>query len=120
MSSSAALEMACALAIGKISDIELTADEWARVGQGCENNVVGANTGLLDQLSSMMGKENQLVFIDFRTLDVDTVPCPDNVAFVVANSAVAHDLTQDYNERRERCKTCNARLDVIIEEQISN
>ncbi len=104
MSSSAALEMAACLAIGKLNNIDLPKPEWARIGQACENKYVGANTGLLDQFTSLMGEANQLVRIDFRTLETSTISCPENAVFVVANSGVKHDLTLEYNERRERCE----------------
>ncbi len=110
MSSSAALEMSALLALCQLNDVELPAAELARIGQACENRYVGANTGLLDQFTSLMGKANQLVYIDFRTLAVEQIPCPEEAAFVVANSGVKHDLTQDYNERRERCEEAAAVL----------
>lgn len=108
MSSSASLEMAAILALGKAFSLVLPLVDWARLGQACENNYVGANTGLLDQFTSLMGRENQLVHIDFRDLAVETIPFPAEAAFVVANSGVTHDLTQDYNERRQRCEEATA------------
>ncbi len=112
MSSSASLEMAVCFAIGRLIEKYTDADiftkiskpEWARIGQGCENNYVGANTGLLDQFSSVMGKKDQLVMSDFRTLDVKNIPLPSNVTMVVANTLVKHDLTAEYGERRESCE----------------
>ncbi len=112
MSSSAALEVSAAFAFGHLNDIELEPAEWARVGQASENNYVGANTGLLDQFSSIMGRANQLVRTDFRTLAVETFAVPENVAIVVADSGVKHDLTQEYNERRERCEEAACSLGV--------
>ncbi len=112
MSSSAALEISAALAIGQLSGIDLSPAEWARVGQASENNYVGANTGLLDQTSSIMGKAGQFVHIDFRDLSVKTCPVPDGAVIVIANSGVKHDLTQDYNERRERCEEAARALGV--------
>ncbi len=112
MSSSASLEMAVCFAVGKLIETYTDADvfakiskaEWAKIGQGCENNYVGANTGLLDQFSSVMGKEDHLVFSDFRTLDVQNIPLPHNLAMVIANTFVKHDLTEEYGERRESCE----------------
>ncbi len=110
MSSSAALEISAAFALGKLSGIELPPAEWARVGQASENNYVGANTGLLDQFTSIMGQANQLVHIDFRTLDVATCPMPQGAVIVIANSGVTHDLTREYNQRRRRCEEAAAAL----------
>jgi galactokinase len=110
MSSSAALEMATALALGALNQIVLPKPEWARIGQACENHYVGAKTGLLDQFTSLMGQADQLVYIDFRTLAVENVPVPPGAVFVVANSGVKHDLTIEYNERRQRCEEAAAAL----------
>ena len=110
MSSSAALEMSFALALGRLAGVELPWVEWARIGQACENNYVGARTGLLDQFSSLMGREGQLVYSDFRSLEVKNVPLPGGVAMVVANSMVKHHLTGEYNERRSRCEDAVAGL----------
>ncbi|NQZ67140.1 MAG: galactokinase [Lentisphaeria bacterium] len=103
MSSSAALEISFALGIGKLYGIELENSEWARIGQGSEANYIGVNTGLLDQFTSLMGKKNAFVKTDFRSLEVETIDAPDSAVFVVTNSHVKHDLTEEYNERHERC-----------------
>ena len=104
MSSSAALEMSMAIALAELACARLPWQDIARIGQACENAYVGANTGLLDQFSSLRGKADHLVFSDFRTLDVTTVPIPEEAALVVANSMVKHTLTNEYNERRQACE----------------
>ena len=105
MSSSAAFEMSFGLMMLELADVDLEWRELAKAGQGCENHYVGANTGLLDQFSSLMGKADQLVFSDFRSLEVENVPLPAGTALVVANSMVKHNLTNEYNERRESCES---------------
>ncbi|MDD3953868.1 MAG: galactokinase [Lentisphaeria bacterium] len=104
MSSSAALEMAMLLVLLKLAGVELPWLECAKIGQACENHYVGANTGLLDQVSSLKGKKGHLIYSDFRHYTVDNVPIPQGTAFVVANSMVKHNLTNEYNERREACE----------------
>ena len=104
MSSSAALEMAMTLALSQLAGVELPWLEAARIGQACENNYVGARTGLLDQFSSLKGKADSLVYSDFRSLQVENVPIPAGTAFVVVNSMVKHNLTNEYNERRQACE----------------
>ena len=104
MSSSAALEMAMVLALSRLAGVELPWLEAARVGQACENNYVGARTGLLDQFSSLKGRADSLVYSDFRSLQVENVAIPDGTAFVVVNSMVKHNLANEYNERRQACE----------------
>lgn len=112
MSSSAALEMAMVKALEEISGVRLGWINEAKIGQAAENNYVGAKTGLLDQVSSLRGKEGQLVCSDFRSMDVCNVPMPAGTAFVVANCMVKHNLTNEYNERREACEDAAKTLGV--------
>ncbi len=105
MSSSAALEMSMLLALLRLARHELGWRDQAKIGQACENLYVGAKTGLLDQFSSLKGKAGHLVYSDFRSLEVRNVPLPAGTALVVANSMVKHNLTNEYNERREACET---------------
>lgn len=104
MSSSAALEMAMTLILNELSGANLSWQECAKIGQASENKYVGANTGLMDQFSSLRGKKDNLVYSDFRSLEVRNIPMPENAAFVVLNSMVKHNLTNEYNERRESCE----------------
>ncbi|MBP5299814.1 MAG: galactokinase [Victivallales bacterium] len=112
MSSSAALEMCMVLILDRFADARMDWLEMAKTGQACENNYVGAHTGLLDQFSSLKGKEGQLIHSDFRSFEVTNVPMPAGTVFVVANSMVKHNLTNEYNERREACEIAARTLGV--------
>ena len=105
MSSSAALEVAAGFAFSKAFAIDLSMTEWAKVGQGVENEYIGLGSGLLDQFSSVFGKKDGLIYSDFRTNEViKNVDVPSGYVLVVANSLVKHDLVDsDYNVRRESC-----------------
>ncbi|MBN1863343.1 MAG: galactokinase [Victivallales bacterium] len=106
MSSSAALEISAGFAFAKAFGIELPKEEWARVGQGVENNYMGLKSGLLDQFSSIFGQKDSLIFCDFRSVSVErTVRMPEGYSFVVANSMVKHNLVDsEYNARRRSCE----------------
>ena len=69
-----------------------------------ENEFVGVNCGLLDQVSSVFGKKNSAIFLDCRAETVETVPFPEGIALLITNSEVKHELVGgEYNERREQC-----------------
>lgn len=106
MSSSAALEVAAGYAIGKEFGIDLEKVEWARAGQGVENNYMGLKTGLLDQFSSIFGKKDSMIVSDFRTDEVvKVVALPPGYSIVVINSMVKHNLVDsEYNSRRADCE----------------
>lgn len=115
MSSSAALETAAGLALGKAFDFELSRAEWARAGQGVENNFLGLKSGLLDQFSSIFGQKDAIIMSDFRTVEViDTLPLQPGYVFVVINSMKKHNLVDsDYNVRRENCESAAKKLAAI-------
>ena len=77
----------------------------ARIGQGTENNYIHANTGLMDQLSSVCCRQGNFLFSEYRDLELMQIPFPDDLSFVVINSGVEHDLSEEYNERREQCES---------------
>ncbi len=115
MSSSAALETAAGLALGKAFGFELSRAEWARAGQGVENNFLGLKSGLLDQFSSIFGQKDAIIMSDFRTIEViDTLPLQPGYVFVVINSMKKHNLVDsDYNIRRENCENAAAKLAAV-------
>jgi galactokinase len=105
LSSSAALEIATALTFKKLYPFEMDDLDLARVGQGAEHTFAGVKCGLLDQISVLMSRPNQVTTIDCRTFDIGHVDVPAGYAFVIAHSGVKHALTGgEYNERRESCE----------------
>ncbi|MDD3886606.1 MAG: galactokinase [Victivallaceae bacterium] len=116
MSSSAALETAAGFAFAGGFGVKLDQADWARVGQGVENNYMGLKTGLLDQFSSIFGRRDSMILSDFRTVEVlRTVPLPAGFSIVVVNSMVKHNLVDsEYNVRRLDCESAAAKLAQIF------
>jgi galactokinase len=105
LSSSAALEVATAFAAAELGNISKTNLEFAKIAQAAEHKYAGVMCGLLDQLSSIYGKEDNLIMTDFRSLDVENLPIGDDASFVICNTKVKHALVDgEYNERRESCE----------------
>ncbi len=92
LSSSAALEVATALAL--LQGRELDRLEIARLCQRAESNFVGMPCGIMDQYVSLFGHEHAALKIDCRSLESESVPLPDNVAIIAVNSMVKHNLGQ--------------------------
>ena len=105
LSSSAALEVASALALQSLSGRTLPLKQIAKLCQSAENEFVGAHVGIMDQFVSCFGKEGHAVLIDCRSLDFELVPIPSSVDFVICNTMVKHELSGgEYNERRAQCE----------------
>ena len=107
MSSSAALEVALALALLALAGTreEIGRTELAGLCSRVENEWAGARTGLLDQLTSLYGEPNEAVRIDFQTLSVEPAPLElDGWRLVTLDSGERRDnATSGYNRRREEC-----------------
>jgi len=105
LSSSAALEVASALALISLGAKQLPLPEIAQLCRQAENSFIGARVGIMDQFVSCMGKAGHALLLDCRSLDFQFVPIPEGIRLVVCNTMVRHDLaTGAYNTRREECE----------------
>jgi galactokinase len=107
MSSSAALEIALALALLALAGTEgeIGRTDLARLGSRVENEWAGARTGLLDQLTSLYGEREEAIRIDFQTLSVDPAPLHlDGWRLVTLDTGERREnASSGYNQRREEC-----------------
>ena len=106
LSSSAAIEVATAQALLGLSGESLDPVDLALVCQRAENRYVGAQVGIMDQLTACAGLAGHALLIDCRELTIDAVPLDESdVAVIVANTMVRHDLAAGtYNDRRSECE----------------
>ena len=105
LSSSASVEMAFALAWQTLGGWTLPAMKRALLGQKAENQYVGVNSGIMDQFASACGVENKLLLLDCRSLEWKTIPLPEEVSIVIADTSVRRKLTSgEYNKRRFACE----------------
>ena len=106
LGSSAALCVATSLALCALAgEPEPDRIEVARMCARVENEWVGAQTGLLDQLASLFGQEGQAVRIDNRTLEVAEVPLDlDGATLATLDSGAPRQVgASAYNTRRAEC-----------------
>ncbi len=115
LSSSAALEVSAALALARLFRLELPPLDLARICQAAEHAFTGARCGLLDQLSSLYGRAGALVFTDFQSLAVATLPLADAVRLLLADTRVQHRLVEsEYNARRAQCEQAVAFFATVL------
>ncbi|MEO8425470.1 MAG: galactokinase, partial [Verrucomicrobiota bacterium] len=87
-------------ALGQTEKLEL-----AKLCHMAETRFVGLNCGLLDHISSLFGKAHHAMEIDCRLLTIQLVPMIGEIAIVVCNSGVKHELTGSaYNQLRQNCE----------------
>jgi galactokinase len=107
LSSSAALEVALALALLALAgtERELGRTDLAKLASRVENEWAGARTGLLDQLASLYGEPREAMRIDFQTLSVQAAPLElDGWRLVTLDTGERREnASSGYNQRREEC-----------------
>jgi galactokinase len=102
LSSSAALEVAVALALGwqgRQPSLDLV-----KLCHRAESDFVGLPCGLMDQYVSVFGEAHAAVRIDCSSLESELVTLPP-VAFIAVNTMVRHELGQSaaYRQRVDEC-----------------
>lgn len=105
LSSSAALEVVIGQTFKTLFDLKITQQEVALNGQKAENEFVGCNCGIMDQLISACGQENHSLLIDCRSLDTAPISMPEDLIIMIINSNKKRGLVDsEYNTRREQCE----------------
>jgi galactokinase len=107
LSSSAALCVALALALYGAAGTEPPRPvRLARLCSRVESEWAGQDTGLLDQLASLLGEEGRALRLDMRTLEARPVELNlDGHVLATLDSGASRSLAASgYNERREECR----------------
>ncbi|MGV9193755.1 galactokinase [Microbacterium sp. MC2] len=108
LSSSAAIEGATAAALNEVWGLGLDRVALARAGRRAENEAVGAPTGIMDQMASMLGEADAGIFLDCRSLDAQVIELGFAAAgldLLVMDTGVKHaHSTGGYGERRTACE----------------
>jgi galactokinase len=111
LSSSAALEVAIALALCDVAGFELKPLELAQAARRAEHRAVGVPCGVLDQAASILGRESHALLLDTGTLAYEYVPLPAGIAIVIVDSGVSRRLERSgYKARREELERALAKL----------
>lgn len=106
LSSSAALEVAAAVALAANSNLEIDRRALAQLCRRAENEFVGAHVGIMDQFVSLHGEAQKAILLDCRSLEYKLLPMSRRAKLIVCNTMVRHELaTGAYNERRAQCET---------------
>ncbi|GAA1635761.1 galactokinase [Microbacterium flavum] len=123
LSSSAAIEGATAAALNEVWRLGLDRVALARAGRRAENDAVGAPTGIMDQMASMLGRVDAGTFLDCRSLDAEVVDLgfeAAGLAVVVMDTRVTHaHSTGGYGERRAACERGAALMGVAALRDLS-
>jgi galactokinase len=107
LASSAALEVAVALALG----FEGTPTQLAQACQRAEQVAVGVPCGVMDQLTSACGRQGHALLLDCASLVVSPVALPDDVEVVAVHSGRSRGLAGSaYAARRAECEAAETEV----------
>ncbi len=108
LSSSAALECAALTAFAALNSLDIEPLERARLAQRCENEFVGAPTGLMDQAASILCTADHALFFDCRSYETEQVALDLSAAgleLLVLDTKTPHALVDsEYAARRASCE----------------
>ena len=108
LSSSAALECAVLTALADLNSLDIGLLDRARLAQRCENEFVGAPTGLMDQAASILCTADHALFFDCRSYDAEQVALDLSGAgleLLVLDTKTPHALVDsEYAARRASCE----------------
>ncbi len=105
LSSSAAVEVAFAALSRELGMWEMDNTELALLTQEAEGSYVGVNCGIMDQFACANGVANSAIYLQTATLQWQSIPLPNDIAIVIANSKIKHSLANSaYNDRRSSCE----------------
>jgi len=112
LSSSAGLEVATALALDAVFNLWLNPIEMARLCRDVEHRYAGVRCGIMDQFASRLGRSDNALLIDCRSLDARHVPMPlDGHRLVIVDSGVRREPADStVNQRRTECEEAVALL----------
>lgn len=105
LSSSAALTCGILFALNHVFDLNLPTLQLIRMAQATEQSYIGLQCGIMDQFANMMGRADEVILLDCRSIDYRYVPFHfSEMELVLLDTGVKHSLASSaYNRRREEC-----------------
>ena len=121
LSSSAAVECATVFALNHLLQTNIDRVDMVAMAQKAEHEYAGVMCGIMDQFASMMGKANQVIKLDCRSLAYEYVPFKlDGIKILLLNTNVKHSLAStEYNTRRLECMQAVEMIQTIYPEVLS-
>jgi len=112
LSSSAAMEVATAVAIDDQYGYKLDRLDLVKMSQMAEHEFAGVMCGIMDQFASGFGKKDHAIFLNCDTNKYELVPVIlKNSKIIVSNTNSPHKL--DSGKYNERVSECNAAVEAI-------
>ncbi len=113
LSSSAALEVATGFALSSVCGLEPDPVHIAKLGQRVENEIIGIQSGIMDQLISAIATKGAVTRIDCRSLETSPAYLPGEARVVIMDTMTRRELADsEYDLRRQACERAAAAMGV--------
>ena len=104
VSSSAAIQVAMLRALRKGFNLDFSDENIAKLAQKAENEYVGVQCGLMDQMVISVGKQNSALLFDIQSGKTENLKFFQNVNILTIHSGISRKLKDNaYNDRRASC-----------------
>jgi galactokinase len=119
LSSSASIEMVTGVMMEGVFDFKMERLDMVKLGKKVENDIIGVNSGIMDQFAIGMGKEGYGILLDSQTLEYEYAPIDlSNHCILIMNTNKSRELAvSKYNERRSECETALLQLQEVVNVQ---
>jgi galactokinase len=116
ISSSASLEVGVAKFIEELFNLKIDKIDTVKLCNSAENNFVGVNCGFMDQFSVAYGKENNVIYLNFKDLSYEYIPfdLEDNLILIVDSKEERNLANTEYNKRRQECNDAVQLISKIV------
>ena len=116
ISSSASLEVGVAEFVEELFNLKVNKKETVKYCNSAENNFVGVNCGFMDQFSVAYGKENNVIYLNFKDLSYEYIPfnLEDNLILVIDSKEERNLANTEYNKRRQECNDAVQLISKIV------
>jgi galactokinase len=102
LSSSAALEVAVAVALCAVADFPVEPLDLAQACRRAERRAVGVPSGIMDQAAALLGRAGCAILLDTGSLEHELVALPPELALVIVDSGVSRSLERSAYATRQR------------------
>jgi galactokinase len=105
LSSSAALEVACATLLERLCEVKLQPHAKVLLCQQAEHDYAQVPCGIMDPFITNLGRTDHVLLLDCRSQEPQWIPFSDRgVSILLFNTGIKHDLaTSEYAKRRQEC-----------------
>ena len=106
LSSSASLELLIGVLLEDLYELDIDRLDLVKLGQRVENEIIGVNSGIMDQFAIGMGQKDMALYLNTDTLDYELVPADfkDNIILIMNTNKRRELAGSKYNQRRSECE----------------